>query len=430
MIRKPCTLILAYKATSFYGLNVILGAVETIEEPVPEVRIAREHDQLAPMIVEALANGGHVVVAWSFFSPDFPAVSSALADLKTLVTDSRVLYIAGGVHASAEPEQTLKAGFDVVANGDGEHTIIELMNRLIRGEGLQGIPGLGRLESGKYISGGRGRLVDLNQFPPYAVKHRRFNPIEITRGCIYACKFCQTPIMFMAKFRHRSVSEICRYVAIMKENDKKDVRFITPSSFSYGSEDTSVNLDAIEELLSSVRHTLGDDGRIFFGTFPSEVRPEHVTPGVLSIVKKYVSNNNLVIGGQTASEKLLLSSGRGHSVHHIFQAVRYAIEAGFSPNVDFIFGLPGEGEEDLEASVVLAERLSAQKARIHAHIFMPLPGTAWQNASPGKISPRMVTRLDRLASNGGLYGSWKQQVGVADYLASVNRRRRHEQKTI
>jgi radical SAM superfamily enzyme YgiQ (UPF0313 family) len=134
MIRKPCTLILAYKATSFYGLNVILGAVETIEEPVPEVRIAREHDQLAPMIVEALANGGHVVVAWSFFSPDFPAVSSALADLKTLVTDSRVLYIAGGVHASAEPEQTLKAGFDVVANGDGEHTIIELMNRLIRGE--------------------------------------------------------------------------------------------------------------------------------------------------------------------------------------------------------------------------------------------------------------------------------------------------------
>ena len=29
--------------------------------------------------------------------------------------------------------------------------------------------------------------------------------LEITRGCVYACSFCQTPFMFKARFRHRSV---------------------------------------------------------------------------------------------------------------------------------------------------------------------------------------------------------------------------------
>jgi hypothetical protein len=35
----------------------------------------------------------------------------------------------------------------------------------------------------------------LDRYPPHCAKYRKFGPVEITRGCIYACKFYQTPFV-------------------------------------------------------------------------------------------------------------------------------------------------------------------------------------------------------------------------------------------
>jgi len=48
------------------------------------------------------------------------------------------LHLAGGVHASAEPLQTLRAGFDLVAVGEGESTAVRL---IAEGEDPRKIPG-------------------------------------------------------------------------------------------------------------------------------------------------------------------------------------------------------------------------------------------------------------------------------------------------
>lgn len=205
----------------------------------------------------------------------------------------------------------------------------------------------------------------------------------------------------------------------MRERGKRDVRFITPTSLSYGSPDTSVNLDAIEELLAGVRAELMPEGRIFFGSFPSEVRPEHVSVEALRLLKRYVANDNLIIGGQSGSEPVLARSHRGHGVAVVEQAVRLAQQERFVPNVDFILGMPGETPEDALATVRLAERLADLGARIHAHTFMPLPGTPWCDEAPGEVSRETLAALDRLMSAGRVYGPWQRQAEVARELAVV-----------
>jgi len=414
------TLVLNYKKTNSYALNVLAGAVEMSPECAGvEIVFARTPEALCQAVREANTHGRRAIVAWSFYSPQFEENYAELRAIRADLADADAIHLIGGVHATAEPEHVLRNGFDCAAVGEGEKLIGEFLVKVQRGEDPRTTKGIAHLDGDRYVANGQAERIELDDFPGCAPKHFRFNPIEITRGCVYACAFCQTPFMFKAKFRHRSVENICAIVREMKANDVTDVRFITPTCMSYGSPDESVNLAKIEELLSSVRAILGPDGRLFFGAFPSELRPEHVTREALAMLKKYVDNDNLIVGGQSGSQSILDATRRGHSVESIVEAVRLTAEAGFVPNVDFIFGLPGETAGDIEASLKLAEQLGDLGARIHAHAFMPLPGTPLKSAAPGILAESTTKRLEKLASRGAVYGQWKQQMNAARALGRM-----------
>src|SRR5262249_42571223 len=159
-------------------------------------------------------------------------------------------------------------------------------------------------------------------------------------GCVYACSFCQTPFMFKARFRHRSVGNVRAHVRAMVAGGLRYIRYVSPTSLSYGSDDTAVNLAAVEALLAGVRGEPAAGGKQYFGTFPSEVRPEHVSAEALALIARYADNRSLVIGGQSGSERLLAATHRGHDVAAIERAVALCAEAGFRADVDFLFGLP------------------------------------------------------------------------------------------
>lgn len=109
---------------------------------------------------------------------------------------------------------------------------------------------------------------------------------------------------------------------------------------------------------------------------------------------------------------------RGHDVESIRRAVRYCAEEGFLPNVDFIFGLPGETRDDIRASLALADELTAKGARIHGHTFMPLPGTPLKNAPAGYVDQETRSHLHKFVAKGKLYGQWNEQLEIAHALAS------------
>lgn len=416
---RKVSLVLSYQYPGKYAFTVLAGAVEA-EPSLSHVSMhfPRDRESLLDTLRQRADAGDTVVAAWSFYSASFGPCAEELAWVRERLEGRQVLCIAGGVHATAETAQTLRAGFELVAVGEGERTLIELLGRLQRGEDPRATRGMARLEGDRLVQNGRGEGIQLDDFPPFAAENRKFGPIEITRGCIYACRFCQTPFINKARFRHRSVENVARWVRVMRDAGKRDVRFISPTSLSYGSADGSVNLDAVEQFLAAVREAAGPQGRIFYGTFPSEVRPEHVTPESLAVLKRWVDNDNLIIGGQSGSERILERSHRGHDVEAIVRAVRNAVQAGFLPNVDFILGLPDEAEEDLAATVALMERLSELGARVHGHTFMPLPGTPFRDAPPGRVEGAIERRLEQLASQGRLYGHWKRQAVLAEEIAN------------
>src|SRR5690606_217312 len=151
---------------------------------------------------------------------------------------------------------------------------------------------------------------------------------------------------------------------------------------------------------------------------PSEVRPEHVTPEALRLLRRFVDNRTLILGGQSGSDAQLAAAARGHDAAAVERAVALAREHGFVPHVDYLFGMPGEDEAALAATLAQIERVVALGARVHGHTFMPLPGTPWRRAPAGKLVPALRRRLALLSARGAVYGQWLAQAEIAGRLAA------------
>jgi B12-binding domain/radical SAM domain protein len=402
-------LLLHYRKVARHALNVLLGAVEghPATSAIP-CTPAEGVGALARAIAAARAAGRKPVVAWSFYTAGFPPAAAELREVRERCGEG-ALHVAGGPHASAAPEEVLRAGFDLVVVGEGEETLPALLERLEAGEGAGELPGLAWLEEGRLRRTARARPVELDAFPPCAPRARRIGPIEITRGCPWACGFCQTPFLFRARFRHRSLPEIRRWVRFHRQIATRDLRFLSPSALSWGAPGEGCDLDAVEALLAAAREEAGTGRRIFFGSFPSELRPEHVSARALQLIRRYCDNRTVIVGAQSGSERLLSAMRRGHGVEEVLRAVALCREAGLEASVDVILGLPGEEEADRVATRALVERIASLGGRVHAHAFMPLVGSPWAAERPGVIDAATRELLARLEAEGSAHGQWRAQ---------------------
>lgn len=419
-IQRRLSVVFNYRKIGRYALNALAGVLEQsgLSRHV-EWAFPKGEPALAREVAKALESADRVLVLWSFYSPSFAENVAELQRLRQSVDGERVIHVAGGVHATAEPAQVLAAGFDLAAVGEGESIIRDLVTDLAGGGDGRSVRGIASVDGDELRRNGRGELWELDDCPAYPLQRRMFGPIEITRGCVFACSFCQTPFVNQARFRHRTVADTMRYVQAIVDAGMRDIRFITPTSFSYGSADESVNLAAIEELLSTVRKAIGPSRRLWYGTFPSEIRPEHVSADGLQLIRRYCDNSNVIIGAQSGSQRILDAIHRGHSVEATRRAVAIAVENGFIPNVDFLFGLPGETDADRHASRSFAEELVAMGARIHTHTFMPLPGTPLKASGAGSVDPATRQTLKTLEGTGRAYGQWEHQARKARELESL-----------
>ena len=275
---------------------------------------------------------------------------------------------------------------DYVVVGEGEHTLPALLAAIEDGTG--GIlPGVATRDG--YLPAAS--QVRLDAWPPFSqVK----GYVEITRGCPFGCAYCQTPRIFGCAMRHRSIDQIARYASRFR-----DVRFVTPNALAYGSRGRTPDLGKVRALLQRL------SGNIYFGTFPSEVRPEFISREAIELVTTYCANTGIQFGAQSGSDAVLERLGRGHTVADVIAAMEETLDAGLVPLVDVIVGFPFETDEDQHATAGLV-RTVTRRGKVHAHLFTPLPGTPLAGTHPRPLVPELSRLLGSLALGGRVTGSW------------------------
>jgi len=418
----PHALAFAFNRQNRHSIAVLIGAVETDGRFGDlDIHLLDPRSDLGEQIEALAAQHQRLVVGFSFTTFNVLEVFEAVQAIRERLASQpieHVTLVAGGPHASGDWRRTLEMGFDIVVVGEGERSFPELLGALCEGRDVGHIPGVAACgSSGPTFSGRSPRVENLDDVPPFAERFGLFSMIEITRGCPWACRFCQATSLFGARMRHRSVSNIVEWAKKSTQfEEESDVRLLTPDALAYGSDGRSQRLDLLAEMLEAVNGVVGKE-RTYLGSFPSEVRPESVTQEGVELLRDHVANDNIIIGAQSGSQRLLHLSHRGHTVQDIRRAVQITVGAGLIANVDFIFGMPGETEEDRVLTRRLIRDLAAMGARIHSHAFMPLAGTAWAKQRPGRVDKATRSLLYSLSGSHQQYGQWRLQQEVARSVA-------------
>ncbi len=142
-----------------------------------------------------------------------PVVVELTRALKRALPDIVIVY--GGVYPTFSWRSILKEEpqIDVIVRGEGEATIVRLINALESGFPLQSIPGVAFREGDKACATAEAPLIEdldahrvgweLIDHARYSYwGHRRAVVMQFSRGCPHACSYCGQRL-FWKRWRHR-----------------------------------------------------------------------------------------------------------------------------------------------------------------------------------------------------------------------------------
>ena len=173
-------------------------------------------------------------------------------------------------------------------------------------------------------------------------------------------------------------------------------------------------LDAIKHKKKVIIHSPGVVGNI--GGYPIYIDFSKVTDsGHVGFVEDYFSLDDM----KAHNKKSIRLDG----IEDINNAVKLTLENNLKVNVDFIFGLPGEEEEDINLTISMMRELSNNGARVHAHSFIPLPQTPFANAPVNKVKDLYKIEITKLISKGYAFGDWRKQeklaIKISNYMKTM-----------
>ncbi len=401
-----------YSITIFYHKNTrnsfraILGALEKYDLiDFFDFYFPKNFDEFFEILEEKQKIYKFSFVLFSLMTTQFIEWKRNLEKIKNY----KILKLAGGPHVFGLPFSLLDF-FDFLFYREGENSLPVFLKNFMENKNFKDTKGIIYKEDNKIFINKSKDFIDLNEFPVFSKKLGKYGPIEITRGCLFGCKYCEVSYFMGKNLRHRKIEMILEWVEELFKSKMRDIRFITPNAFSYGSyKKGEINIDAIYNLIYGVRKIIKKEGRIFFGSFPSEVRPDYINDDLMKIVKEFCDNKNIVIGCQSGSERVLEYIKRGHDLSSVINAVKIVKKYGFIPIVDFIIGFPEESEEDLKKTIEFSLKLMEKGCIVHFHYFMPLPATPFWKKKSRFIEKNFLKNLGKYTKEGKLFGSFEKQ---------------------
>lgn len=148
--------------------------------------------------------------------------------------------VIGGPHATIRTEKLIKyPEVDAIVIGEGEYTMLEIVQRIEKGHTLNGCKGCWYKENGRIIiNEARKRIEDLDSLPypaRHLIKYKHypktyafgrklsFDAMDTSRGCPFKCSFCSTRMIWGSKYVYRSAQSIVDEIEflIKKYNSKR-----------------------------------------------------------------------------------------------------------------------------------------------------------------------------------------------------------------
>ncbi len=286
--------------------------------------------------------------------------------------------VVGGPHVSAAPEETMQrfSAFDIAVVGEGEETLLELLDAVAEKRSVQEICGICYRRDGVVKTNPRRAFIKnlddlpfpawdlLDDFPsryapaPFKVKSLPSASLVSSRGCPNQCIFCDRSVFgtachaFSVDYVIKMMLELY-YTYGVRHFCFEDDTFVT---FRHRLIEICERL--IEMKLDLSWSCLG--------------RANHVNAETLALMKR-AGCWQISFGIETGCQEILDTIHKHVTLEKIEKAVSLCHEAGILTKGFFIVGHPGETWETLGRTVAFALRLPLDD--ISVSMLTPFPGT-------------------------------------------------------
>ncbi len=314
------------------------------------------------------------------FTPEVVGVHTKTLTLPRALAIARraraggAFVLAGGPDSSSRPEPYLAGGFDAVATGEGETTLVDILQARAEGQSLFGLPGVAFLHEGTVVQGPpRPFLPDLDALPlpawdlidleGYLSRWKRFTgtrrmAVVTSRGCPFDCSWCSKPT-FGRSFRQRSIRSVLQELSALRELYGVDYVRICDDVFGIQRRWTEGFLDALI-------------ARRWGLQFECLSRADLLRPELLPRLKE-AGLRRVFLGVESGSQAMLDLMNRGITLGQVERASAALRAHGIDQYWFLMLGYPGETLGDLDATVRLFRRFAPEEYSVS--VAVPLPGT-------------------------------------------------------
>jgi radical SAM superfamily enzyme YgiQ (UPF0313 family) len=355
-------------------------AVELIDAEAEELTPAQVAERIAALrpLLAAIVVFGHQPSA---STQSMPGAGAVCASVREHAPDVKTIMIGG--HVSALPEQTLREeAVDFVCQGEGPRTVLQLLEvlRAKAAEQLPEVEGLWyRDGSGVRQTRAAPLIKDLDAELPRLAwdllpmdRYRAHNwhcfgrldrrqpyaSIYTSLGCPYKCTFCCINAPFGApSYRHRSAASVVAELDLLAERYGVQNVKILDEMFVLNYAHVQAVCDAI------VAH--GHDLNIW-----AYARIDTVKPAILDTLRR-AGVRWLALGIESASEHVRDGALKRFGRADIRQTVESIKASGIHVIGNYIFGLPDDDLETMQATLDMARELNCEFANFYSAMAYP-----------------------------------------------------------
>jgi radical SAM superfamily enzyme YgiQ (UPF0313 family) len=303
------------------------------------------------------------------------------------------VIVVGGNHPTVRPEDFFHktAAVDLVCIGEGEHTMRDIAEAVLRSGRATGISGTAERDGdGVRWNPPRPLIDDLDELPLPAyhlvdlevyfrlfkegfsdrpVGHGRDSertvPVITSRGCPSNCVFCSIHLHMGRKWRAHSAEYVGRHIEHLIS--KYGIRHV-----HFEDDNISANVKRFKELLEAFRNM----GSTFSWDTPNGVRVDTLSKEIVFDCKRS-GCVYLVFGVESGNQAVLdRIVGKRLDLGTVTKAAAWCREISLDAMSFFVIGFPGETRRDMQDTVEFALRLQ-REYDVNPGLFVatPLPGT-------------------------------------------------------
>ncbi len=367
-----------------------VGILDAEAEDLTPSQVATRVSEAKPLLTAVVVYGHQP----SASTQNMAAASVTCTEIKKQSPDQKLMLLGG--HVAALPKQTLREeSVDFICGGEGPYTLLEILQELkTQNPDYHKVRGLWfRDPEGRVVNTPAAPLVqkldeempgvawDLLPMEKYrahnwhcfdGLQRKPYAAIYTTLGCPYRCTFCciQAPFKDGEKvlgmkedinsYRYWSPKAVIAQIDILvKKYGVRNIKF------------------ADEMFVLSPRHIEGICDLIIEKGYDLNIwayaRIDTVQPRLVGKLKK-AGFNWLAFGIESANERVRGDVDKRFEQEEIFETVERVKAAGIHVIGNFIFGLPEDDFESMQATLGLALKLNCEFANFYS--AMAYPGSA------------------------------------------------------